>query len=357
MFLHKSLSASIAPCIHCSVPRLTPACDSFLVFDEPMAVTASHIQSLIPAMTDHATSSSDHGQDQAAVNPRQETANTTTASPSTLLSKEESPASDSDSDSISTSPDNEHPSAPNSRPHTLHHATSRRSFWTTYEPYSGHPDDEADVVPESSGNDLEKAATRATTASSRMVRVGTVGRRRRPEDGFSHPLAHTKTGPDVLVDFDGPDDPYRPLNWTFKKKAITTVLYGLTTMGSTMASSIYSPTVDIIADEFGVGSETSLLGISLLLLGFGLGPLLWAPVSEIYGRKVAVLYPYFIGAMFNFGAGAGKDIQTVLICRFFAGLFSSAPVTNTGGVLGDIWRPTQRGTAIVAYVKNQLLIL
>jgi hypothetical protein len=35
----------------------------------------------------------------------------------------------------------------------------------------------------------------------------------------------------VIVDFEGLDDPYRPLNWGFRKKAITTVLYGLTTMG------------------------------------------------------------------------------------------------------------------------------
>jgi hypothetical protein len=48
---------------------------------------------------------------------------------------------------------------------------------------------------------------------------------------FSHPLSHVQTASDVLVDFDGPDDPYNPLNWSFKKKAITTLLYGLTTMG------------------------------------------------------------------------------------------------------------------------------
>ena len=38
-----------------------------------------------------------------------------------------------------------------------------------------------------------------------------------------------------------------------------------------------------------------------------------------------------------------------MLTRFFAGLFGSAPVTNTGGVLGDIWNPQQRGTAIVGY--------
>lgn len=52
-------------------------------------------------------------------------------------------------------------------------------------------------------------------------------------------------------------------------------------MGSTFASAVYSPTVEQIAGEFGVVTEVSLLGTTLLLLGFGLGPLLWAPLSEV----------------------------------------------------------------------------
>lgn len=68
-----------------------------------------------------------------------------------------------------------------------------------------------------------------------------------------------------------------------------------------------------------------------------------------YGRKPAVLAPYFIAGCFSFGTAAAKDIQTILITRFFAGIFGSAPVTNTGGVLGDIWPPQHRGTAIVFY--------
>lgn len=62
-----------------------------------------------------------------------------------------------------------------------------------------------------------------------------------------------------------------------------------------------------------------------------------------------MLAPYFVAASFLFGTATSKDIQTILITRFFAGFFGSAPVTNTGGVLGDIWAPEQRGTAIVEY--------
>ena len=62
-----------------------------------------------------------------------------------------------------------------------------------------------------------------------------------------------------------------------------------------------------------------------------------------------MLTPYFLAAIFSFGTATAKDIQTIIITRFFAGFFGSAPVTNTGGVLGDIWAPTERGTAIVGY--------
>lgn len=83
---------------------------------------------------------------------------------------------------------------------------------------------------------LEKQSTAASGLSVFEQRAqSVVSRIRSREPGqtarFTHPLSHTKTSADVIVDFDGPDDPYRPLNWGFNKKAVTTVLYGLTTMG------------------------------------------------------------------------------------------------------------------------------
>lgn len=83
---------------------------------------------------------------------------------------------------------------------------------------------------------LEKLSTAASGLSVFEQRAQSVVSRIRSRDPgqtakFTHPLTHTKTSPDVIVDFEGPDDPYRPLNWSFGKKAVTTVLYGLTTMG------------------------------------------------------------------------------------------------------------------------------
>jgi len=86
---------------------------------------------------------------------------------------------------------------------------------------------------------------------------------------------------DALVDFDDPDDPYHPINWPTQKKVTTTLLYGLVTMTATWASSSYSPGTQYIAREYHVGTQVATLGTSLFLLGFGIGPLIWAPLSEV----------------------------------------------------------------------------
>ena len=163
----------------------------------------------------------------------------------------------------------------------------------------------------------ESHLSRASTQGLERVNTAlSVIRARRQIPPFSHPLSHQKTDLDVIVDFDGPDDPYRPMNWKFNKKVWTTGLYGVTTMGSTFASSVFSPAINQVSDEFSVGTEVSTLGVSLLLFGFGIGPLLWAPLSEIYGRKKAVLIPYFIATCFSFATGASKDIQSICITRW-----------------------------------------
>lgn len=79
------------------------------------------------------------------------------------------------------------------------------------------------------------------------------------------------------------------------------------------------------------------------------GPLLWAPMSEAYGRKPSVLIPIFGLMLFSFASATAENIQTLLITRFFGGVFGGAPLSNVGGVLADIWPATQRGPALLMW--------
>ncbi|XPS80405.1 hypothetical protein M3J09_012361 [Ascochyta lentis] len=192
------------------------------------------------------------------------------------------------------------------------------------------------------GAPISRSLSRRDTAISRLrTRTNTVP--------FSHPLANQQTAADVLVNFDGDDDPYRPMNWPTKKKILTTMMYGMTTMTATWASSAYSAGTRQVAAEFHVGNQVAVLGTTLFLFGFGTGPLLWAPLSEVYGRKIVVLTPMFVAMCFSFGSATAKDFQTLMLTRFFGAFFASAPVTNTGGVLGDLFSPAWRALALAGY--------
>lgn len=54
------------------------------------------------------------------------------------------------------------------------------------------------------------------------------------------------------------------------------------------------------------------------------GPLIWAPLSEEFGRRMSIIGPVFVFACFTVATAVAKDPQTIFITRFFGGLFASA---------------------------------
>ena len=99
-------------------------------------------------------------------------------------------------------------------------------------------------------------------------------------------------------------------------QVVITMLLGMTTMCSTFASSALSPALPYIAEEYGISREVAVLGISLFVAGYIPGPLLFAPASELYGRKISVLIPMFIFACFAAGTATSENVQTIFITRF-----------------------------------------
>jgi MFS family permease len=65
--------------------------------------------------------------------------------------------------------------------------------------------------------------------------------------------------------------------------------------------------------------------------------MVWAPLSEIYGRNAAFLMSYPVFAIFNMVGAVSQNIETILISRFIAGTFGSSPITNAGGQVSDMW--------------------
>lgn len=114
------------------------------------------------------------------------------------------------------------------------------------------------------------------------------------------------------------------------------VILGYTTLVSAFASSIFSAATIPVSHAFHVGTEVGLLGVSLYVLGFATGPILWAPLSELKGRRLPLICAMFGFSVFQIGVAVGKDLQTVLICRFFGGVFGSCPLAVVAAIFSDV---------------------
>ncbi|MCJ1248048.1 hypothetical protein MMC30_005263 [Trapelia coarctata] len=152
-----------------------------------------------------------------------------------------------------------------------------------------------------------------------------------------------------LVDWDGPDDPANPMNWPVSKKWIVTISFSCMTFCITFASSVFSTATQVTAELYGVSNEVMILGTSLFVLGFALGPLAWGPFSELYGRTLPLFFGFFIFGIFQIPVAVAQNIETIMITRFLGGVFGCAPLAVVGGALADFWNPVDRGVAIAIF--------
>ncbi|KAK3052173.1 hypothetical protein LTR09_006765 [Extremus antarcticus] len=166
-------------------------------------------------------------------------------------------------------------------------------------------------------------------------------------EGKAHPSLPSDTE-EFVVEFDGPDDSLHPQNWRHGKKLATSMTLTFVTFTATFASSVYSPAISTVAQHFDVSTTVGILGISLYVLGFATGPILWAPHSELYGRKMPLLVSSLGFSIFQLPVAVAKDFQTILICRFFGGFFGACPLTVVAAVFADMFDNRQRGLAVTA---------
>ncbi|KAL5086198.1 hypothetical protein Trisim1_009527 [Trichoderma cf. simile WF8] len=220
---------------------------------------------------------------------------------------------------------------------------------------------------QSSGNDViisdaerdEITLSRARTIESQhshTVGVPLAGREDAP------PLPPMGAGkpypPDLLekdgyiVEFDGADDPIHPQNWPMRTKAIITVILSITTFITTFASGIYAPAISTIAADYKVAPEVATLGVTLYVLGFSAGPVLWGPLSEIKGRRLPLVVAAFGTAIFHFAVAVSKDLQSIMINRFFAGFFGTSPLAVGGAVFVDLFDNKTRGIAVTIFTLS-----
>lgn len=119
---------------------------------------------------------------------------------------------------------------------------------------------------------------------------------------------------------------------------------------------MFAPGAEQLAKEFGVTDSTiEAMTVSLYVLGFAFGPLLFAPLSELYGRLI--LYHICNTVYFAFTAGCAfsTNVDMFLVFRFICGCAASGPMTIGGGTVADVTPPQKRGKAMALFAMGPIL--
>ncbi|KAK8075544.1 hypothetical protein PG997_010207 [Apiospora hydei] len=136
------------------------------------------------------------------------------------------------------------------------------------------------------------------------------------------------------------NDPEHPYNWprwrTFLNCFLVSTMIFITPW---LHVAIFAPGVPQLMQEFHSTSlEMASFVVSVYILGFAFGPLVMAPLSEIYGR-LWVYHASMVGfIVFVVACAVAPNMGALVAFRFLSGIFGSCPVTNASGSIADMIR-------------------
>lgn len=130
----------------------------------------------------------------------------------------------------------------------------------------------------------------------------------------------------------------------------------LAQINSTLGSALPSGATSYLAQSFRIDSQSQLvLPISLYLVGYVLGPVLFGPLSESYGRRVIIVSTFTFFTLFTFACAVAPNWPTLLVFRLIVGINASSAISVTGGLYADMYNdPVTRGRAMALFMASTM---
>lgn len=145
----------------------------------------------------------------------------------------------------------------------------------------------------------------------------------------------------IIVDWEGEDDPENPVNWPLPYKILFLFEIGMLTALVYMASAIYTPGIPDLMEKFDCDETMAILPLTLFVFGYGIGPMVFSPMSENarFGRTSIYIVTLFIFFILQIPTALADDIASLCVLRFIAGFFASPCLATGGASAVDISHP------------------
>ncbi|KAM5376445.1 hypothetical protein ACJZ2D_005499 [Fusarium nematophilum] len=149
------------------------------------------------------------------------------------------------------------------------------------------------------------------------------------------------------VDWDGPDDPERPVNWPKAKKWRVILTVSMLSFMTPFASSMLAPSIDEIMQEMNATNrDLGSFAVSVYLLGYAFGPLIIGPSSELYGRLIVYHVCSALFLILTLGCALATSMPMLIVFRFLTGTVGACAFTVGPSTIGDAFKQEERGRAM-----------
>lgn len=123
-----------------------------------------------------------------------------------------------------------------------------------------------------------------------------------------------------------------------------------------LASSILAPAVPQVMSEFNsTNKELASFVVSVYVLGYAFGPLIVAPLSELYGRVPLYHACNILFIVFTVACAVSNNLNMLIGWRFLQGTFGSCPLTIGGGTISDMIIQQKRGGVMAIWALGPLM--
>ena len=111
---------------------------------------------------------------------------------------------------------------------------------------------------------------------------------------------------------------------------------------------MYAPGISDMSEKFNISAVASSVGLTLFIVGYGIGPMFLSPLSELpqLGRAPVYIITLIVFVLLQIPTALGKNLGTVLPLRFLAGFVGSPALATGGASLADIWAPEDRAAVL-----------
>ncbi|KAK8068781.1 hypothetical protein PG994_005397 [Apiospora phragmitis] len=152
------------------------------------------------------------------------------------------------------------------------------------------------------------------------------------------------------------EDPANPMNWSSRKKWTNILTISAISFLVPLVSSMLAPAVQSVMADFGTDSERfATFVVSIFVLGFACGPLVLAPLSELYGRVVVYHGTNALFCAFTVACALATGEAMLLACRFLSGFAGVATITIGSGTIADVMPRERRGLAVAVWSVGTIL--